>query len=438
MSAPAEFPERVVIRGVRVVDPDSGIDEIRDLLIDRGVLEAMEPSLPPGVDGVDLSATGKIAAPGLQDMRVHLREPGDEEAETIQSGARAAARGGVTRLLAMPDTCPVADNRGVIEQILRSAAEACGTRIVPAGALTKGREGAALAEMMELRAAGVCAVTDADRAVVSSDLMRRAMEYARGADLLVISHCEDPALRGAGVMNEGYWSTILGMRGIPTEAETTMLARDIALSRRTGCRLHIGHVSCAQAVSLIRQAKAEGLPVSAETAPHYLALTEQEMRSYDALFKVNPPLRTEADRRALKEGLRDGTIDVVASDHAPHPTERKAVEVDAAPFGAIGLETALSVCIEELIVQQVLDWPGLIHAMSSRVAGILGWGGGRMEIGAPADLLLIDPDAVWEVQPDRFSSRSRNSPFLGRTLTGRVLLTIAEGRVTHMETALLG
>ncbi len=430
--------DRFLLRGVHVVDPASGVEGRRDLLIDGGRLESMEPSLPAGVDGIDVQAEGKILVPGLQDMHVHFREPGGEESETIASGAQAAARGGFTHVLTMPNTTPRVDCRSVVEQILRQASRACGTRIHPAGAITRDLAGERLAEMMELKEAGVLAVTDDGHPVDSAEILRRGMEYALGAGLLLISHCEERTLTAAGVMNEGYWSTVLGLRGIPAESETTAIARDLALSHLTGCRLHVAHVSTAGGVELVRRAKAEGWPVTAETAPHYLALTDEDLRTYDANFKMNPPLRKQRDRDALKEGLRDGTIDVIATDHAPHSPEKKEVEIDSAPFGVIGLETSLSVCIRELIETDLLDWSGLIHAMSARVAGILGWGGGRLSVGRPADLTLIDPATTWTVDGKAFASLSRNCPFEGCILPGKVLLTMAEGRLTYEETGLLG
>ncbi|MBM3286809.1 MAG: dihydroorotase [Candidatus Eisenbacteria bacterium] len=437
MSGPLDR-ERFVLRGVRLIDPESGTDARRDVLIGSGVVEGVEPSLPAGVDAREYKADRWILAPGLQDMHVHLREPGGEDAETIASGALAAARGGFTRVLTMPNTTPPIDDRSAVELILRRGREACGTGVSPAGAITKGLGGKELTEMIEMREAGAIAVTDDGRPVESSDLMRMAMEYAIDAEMLVISHCEDRSLQGAGVMHEGYWSTVLGLPGIPAAAETVAIARDIALCRLTGSRLHVAHVSTAGGVDLIRRAKAEGLPVTAETAPHYLALTDEAVKSYDGCFKMNPPLRGEKDRTTLKDGLRDGTIDVIATDHAPHPAERKEVEFDRAPFGVIGLETSLQVCIAELVEPGILDWSGLVHAMSSRPASILGWGGGRLTLGRPADITLIDPSAIVTVRAEEFASLSRNCPFIGRTLRGKVLMTMAEGRMTHLEAGWLG
>ena len=429
---------RLVLRGVRVVDPESGTDGRRDVLIEDGDLLGMEPSMPAGVDARECRSEGWILAPGLQDMHVHFREPGGEDAETIMSGARAAARGGFSRVLTMPNTSPPIDDRSSVELVLQRGREACGTVVVPACAITKGLGGKELTEMFELRDAGALAVTDDGLPVDSPEVMRRAMEYARSADLLVISHCEDRALKGGGVMNEGYWSSVLGLRGIPAASETIAIARDLDLCRLTGARLHVAHLSTAGGVGLVRRAKAEGLPVTAETAPHYLALTEESVKGYDARFKMNPPLRGADDRAALKEGLRDGTIDVIATDHAPHAVEKKEVEFDQAPFGVIGLETSFAVCMAELLETKVFDWPALIHAMSSRTASILGWGGGRLVPGRPSDLVLIDPSASWTVRAEAFASRSRNCPFEGQTLRGRILLTTASGRVTHIEPELLG
>jgi dihydroorotase len=292
--------------------------------------------------------------------------------------------------------------------------------------------------MFEMREAGAIAVTDDGKPVESSEVMRRGLEYARAAGMLLIAHSEDRALRGGGVMNEGYSSTVLGLRGIPAEVETVAIARDIALCRLTRSRLHIAHVSTAGGVDLVRRAKAEGLPITAETAPHYLALTDEAVRGYDTRFKMNPPLRGHADRAALKEGLRDGTIDVIATDHAPHTSDRKDVEFDSAAFGVIGLETSLSVAIAELVTPQILDWVGLVHAMSSRVASILGWGGGRLSAGRPADCTLIDAAGEGTVRAQDFASLSRNCPFDGWVLPGKVLLTISEGKVTHAQAGLFG
>lgn len=432
----SNVPESFVLRGVRAIDPESGTDARRDAWIREGRLEALEASITDGVDARAIPAEGWILAPGLQDMHVHFREPGDEDSETIATGALAAARGGFTRVLTMPNTSPVVDNRSVVEFVIQRAREACGTIVLPSAAITKKSEGREITEMFEMREAGAIAVTDDGRPVESSDVMRRALEYARAAGMLLISHSEDRTLRGAGAMNEGYVSTVLGLRGIPAEVETIAIARDIALSHLTRSPIHIAHVSTAGGVDLVRRAKAEGLLVTAETAPHYLALTDEAVRGYDTRFKMNPPLRTDADRASLKEGLRDGTIDVIATDHAPHCGERKDVEFDQAAFGVIGLETSLSVAIAELIATDVLDWTALVHAMSSRVASILGWGGGRLEARKPADLTLLDPSAEWTVRADRFASLSRNSPFEGRTLPGKVLLTMADGRITHTEAGL--
>jgi dihydroorotase len=426
-----EVARTIALEDVRVVDPGGPWDGARRLVLREGrVLEPAEAAQIPEPDLV-LDLKGCLVTPGLADMHVHLREPGDEDAETVATGLQAAARGGFTRVACMPNTKPPLDSRAAVEFVLARAREACGVRLHPVGGITLGLQSDELTEMADLQAAGVLAVSNDGYPVRSSLVMRRAMEYAKGLGLLVISHAEDPDLRGPGVMNEGYWSTVLGLRGIPAAAEEIAVARDIALCRLTGCRLHIAHVSTAGSVELIRRAKAEGLPVTAETAPHYFTLTDASLQTYDANFKMNPPLRTERDVEAILAGLADGTLDVVASDHAPHTPEAKEVELDQAAFGIIGLETSLGIVVTHLLRPGRIGPDDLVRLMSRRPAEIMGWPGGRIVSGEPADLTVIDTGRTWTVDPEEFASKSRNTPFGGWELQGRAVLTVAGGRVVH-------
>ncbi|MBD3334603.1 MAG: amidohydrolase family protein [Candidatus Eisenbacteria bacterium] len=412
----------VELTGGRICDPGGVLDGRSGLtLVEGRVAEAAaDPDLT-----IDLG--GRLLLPGLADMHVHLREPGFEEAETVATGLAAAARGGFTRVACMPNTMPPCDQRAVVDMILARAREACGVLLHPVGGLTRGLTGDELTEMAELRAAGVLAVSNDGYPVESSLTMRRAMEYAKSFDLLVITHAEDRRLRGDGVMNEGYWSTVLGLRGIPAAAEEIAVARDIALARLTGCRLHIAHVSTARSVELVRRAKQEGLPVTAETAPHYFTLTDAALQSYDANFKMNPPLRTNRDVEAILQALSDGTVDVIATDHAPHTPESKEVELDAAPFGIVGLETSLALAVTHLLRPGRLGAEDLVRLMSRRPAEIMGWPGGRLQPGRRAELTVLDPQAAWTVEPQQFASRSRNTPFDGWELQGRAP-AVAVGR----------
>jgi dihydroorotase len=395
-------------------------------LAEAGDTAAGEPEL-------SIDVRGGLITPGLIDMHVHLREPGNEDAETIATGLQAAARGGFTRVACMPNTKPPVDQRAVVELLLARAREACGVHLHPVGAVTRGLKSDDLTEMAELKEAGVTALSNDGFPVFSSRTMRRAMEYARTFDLLIISHAEDDGLKGDGVMNEGYWSTVLGLPGIPAASEEIAVMRDIALCRLTGCRLHIAHVSTAGSVDAIRRAKAEGLPVTAETAPHYFTLTDKELQAYDANFKMNPPLRSERDVEAVLQGIVDGTLDVIATDHAPHTQETKEVEIDEAPFGVIGLETSLGLAVTHLLRPGRIGADDLVRLMCQRAARIMGLEAGRLRAGDRAELTLIDPQAAWTVEPERFASKSRNCPFAGWELQGRAAMTVAAGRLVHWE-----
>ena len=419
----------LLIKGGLVVDPSQGLEERRDLLVERGKIVALEPPGRISDNGRRvISAQGLVVAPGLVDMHVHLREPGEEYKETICTGTRAAVQGGFSAVAAMPNTKPVNDTAAVTRLILDQAKEARNARVYPVGAVSVGSKGEVLGEYGDLKAAGAVALTDDGQPVTSALLMRRALEYARTFDLPVISHCEDLDLRADGVMHEGRVSLQLGLKGIPAAAEEVMVFRDLALARLTGGRLHIAHVSTGGSVALIRLAKAQGLAVTAETAPHYFSLTDAAVLGYNTHAKVNPPLRTDADVAAIKEGLRDGTLDAIACDHAPHSSLEKEVEFTAAAFGLIGLETSLGLTLK-LVHAGELSLMQAIAALSPNPARILGVEGGSLTPGGPADITLIDLNREWTVDVNTFASKSRNCPFNGWTLKGRAVMTIVGGKV---------
>jgi dihydroorotase len=421
----------VVLKGGRVVDPSQGYDATADVLILDGRIEAVGPSLD-GPEGTDvIAAAGKVVAPGLVDVHVHLREPGREDAETVASGARAAAAGGFTAVCAMPNTDPVTDNQAAVGFIVKQAAAAGAARVYPIGAISVGQKGAQLAEFGEMAAAGAVAVSDDGHPVVSSHLMRTALEYARSFGIPVAEHCEDPALAKNGVMHGGSVSTRLGLAGIPSAAEEIMVARNILLAELTGGHVHLCHISTEGSVDLIRWGKDRGIAVTAEATPHHFAITHDACIGYDTNAKMNPPLRREADVMAIRSGLADGTLDVIATDHAPHHYEAKEREFDDAPFGVVGLETALGLGLTLLVDGGSLSLPALIDRMSTVPARIFHLPGGTLRKGAPADVVVFDPDAPWTVDPERFQSKSRNTPFGGWKLRGRVERTLVEGRTVY-------
>jgi dihydroorotase len=420
----------LLVKSGRLVDPESRRDEVVDLLIRGGRIASVARRIRKPAGAEVLNARGKVVVPGLVDMHVHLREPGREDEETILTGARAAAAGGFTAVACMPNTEPAIDNQETV-RFVRQQAEQAPARVFPIGAVTRGRRGEELTEMADLVSAGAVAVSDDGRAVTNGEILRHALEYASMFDIPVISHCEDPTLSGAGVMHEGYLSTVLGLKGIPALSEEVMIARDIRLAEFAGARLHIAHVSTAGGVELIRSAKVRGLRVTAEATPHHFTLTDEAVRGYDTDTKVNPPLRTAVDRQAIRDGLADGTIDCVASDHAPHATEEKELEYDAAPFGMVGLETSLGLVLTELVATGVLSLMEAVARMSLYPCRILGIGGGAIRKGAPADVTIIDPQARWTVDRRKFLSRSKNTPFDGWELTGRAEVTIVGGRIVY-------
>ncbi len=418
----------ILLEGGRVIDPAVSLDETADVLIENGRIAAVEPNIAAGngVETVDVS--GMVVAPGLVDVHVHFREPGKEEAETVATGARSAAAGGFTSVCAMPNTDPVTDNQAAVGFIVKQASAANSARVFPYGAISIGQNGEHLAEFAKLIEAGAVAVSDDGHPVVSSHLMRTVLEYAQVFGLPVANHCEELTLADRGTMHEGVVSTRLGLKGIAAAAEDIMVARDVILSELTGGHIHLCHISTRGSVDIIRRAKDKGINVTAEVTPHHLTLTHEACEGYNTNAKMNPPLREEADVASLREALRDGTVDMIATDHAPHHYEAKERDFDDAPFGVIGLETALGLGIKELVEGGVLSLSDLIRRMSTEPARAFHLEGGTLGKGKPADVVVFDPEAIWTVDPTRFYSRSRNTPFADRVLAGRIERTIVGGR----------
>jgi dihydroorotase len=419
----------LLIRNGRVIDPAGSVDGVQDVLLKGDRIERIGASLGVPSDTKVLDATGKIVCPGFIDLHVHLREPGQEYKETVASGTRAAAAGGFTALCAMANTHPVNDNRAVTDYIRGKADTEGVVRVHPIGAVTRGLGGAELSEMAELAEAGCVAFSDDGKCVMNAALYRRAMEYTLPFGTPLISHAEDHHLSTGAAMNEGVVSTELGMPGAPAAAEDVMVARDILLAELTGAHVHIAHLSTAGAVRLVREAKARGVRVTAEVTPHHLLLTEEAVRSFDANTKMNPPLRSKRDTEAVLEGLLDGTIDCIATDHAPHAVSEKEGEFDRAAFGIVGLETAVGLLMDRLVRPGILPLTTLVARLSRDPARLLNLPGGSLAAGAPADLTLLDPEARWTIDPAKFVSKSRNTPFGGWTVTGRPWKTIVGGRI---------
>ena len=419
----------IVIKGGHVIDPGR-INGVADVLIENGKIAAVGPALTAPAGATVIQATGQLVLPGFVDLHVHFREPGFEYKETIQSGTEAAVAGGFTTVCAMPNTNPVNDNQAVTEFMLERARAAGNAHLYPIGAITKRSEGKELAEIGDLRRAGCVAISDDGKPVMNSLVMRRAMEYARAFDVPVVDHCEDLHLSEGGCMNEGVISTELGLPGIPSAAEDVMVARNVSLAELTGARLHLAHISTAGSVRMVREAKARGLKVTAEACPHHFTLTEETTRGYNTHAKMNPPLRTSQDVQAIKDGLRDGTIDVIATDHAPHATQEKQQEFTEAPFGIVGLETALSLTLA-LVEEGVLTLESAVDKLATAPAKAFSLNAGTLAVGAPADVAIVDPNLEWEVDPSRFRSKSRNTPFAGWKVRGRVTKTIVSGRVVY-------
>ena len=412
-----------------MIDPENGIDEVTDVFVENGVIS--EVGVDPDLEGVEMEvidAEGMCVAPGLVDMHVHLREPGQEYKEDIESGTMAAAFGGVTSVACMPNTDPVVDNEAVVKFIKAKAEETGYVNVFPIGAISKGLEGQYLAEMGEMAFAGAVAVSDDGRPVVNSGMMRRAIEYSEMFDLLVISHCEDPAL-GEGDMNEGAVATSMGLRGISRAAEEVMAARDILVAEAVGGRVHIAHISTRGTVDLVRKAKARGVRVTCETCPHYFSLTEEACLGFNTNAKMNPPLRTADDVEAIKEGLRDGTIDCIVTDHAPHHPDEKQCEFAAAKNGIVGLETSLGLGIKNLVKTGVLTMSELIEKMSMNPSHILGISKGSLGVGKCADIVIFDPDKKWTVDITKLHSKGKNSPYDGFELYGKPESVIVGGEI---------
>lgn len=422
--------EILILRNGRVIDSGASSDSVEDVWIRDGFVVPAEQEIPESAEVVDVS--GCWIVPGLIDMHVHLRDPGEEYKETIESGCRAAAAGGFTAVACMPNTNPVNDNASVTRYILEQAEKAGYAHVYPVGAVSRGSRGETLAEYGEMKEAGAVAFTDDGLPVHDSQLMRRAMEYSLSHDSLIMSHAEETALSRGGCMNEGEISTRLGLQGIPNGAESIMVYRDIVLAELTGARLHISHVSTAESVDLIRQGKARGVRVTAESAPHYFTLTEEAVIGYDTHAKMNPPLRTKRDLEAIRGALADGTLDAIATDHAPHTVLEKDVEFNYAANGIVGLETALSLGLS-LVREDVISPLRLFELMSTNPARILGVPGGTLRPGSPADITVIDPEKKIVFDAEKSFSKSANSPFSGWELQGRAVLTLLGGKVTHRE-----
>jgi len=417
---------KLLIKGGRIIDPSQQFDRIADLLIEDGRVKSIDANL--SVEAAEtFDATGLVVAPGFIDLHVHLREPGEEYKETISSGAAAAVAGGFTSICAMPNTDPVNDNASVTRFIINKAREAGLARVYPIGAITRGSAGEELAEMAEMKEAGAVAVSDDGRPVMNAQVMRHAMEYARDHGLVVVDHAQDLNLSAGGVMHEGRYSTLLGLKGLSSAAEESHVARDVMLAGLTGARVHIAHVSTKGSVELIRRAKGQGIPVTCEVTPHHLALTDAAVVSFDTNTKMNPPLRSEDDRVALIEGVRDGTIDVIATDHAPHHADEKMLEYDRAPFGIVGLETALGVALKVLFHEARVPLSRIIEMLTIGAARAFSIPGGTLAEGTLADVTIFDPDREWIVDPNHFKSKSRNTPFAAWKLHGEVIATFVGG-----------
>ncbi len=421
----------ILLRGGTLVDPSQRLNEVGDLLISDGEIAGFGRTIDAPEDADTIDCDGLIVSPGFIDVHCHLREPGREDVETVATGARAAAAGGFTAVCAMPNTDPVTDNQAAVGFIVRQAQRAAAARVYPIGAISVGQEGKVLAEFGEMVGAGAIAVSDDGKPVASAQLMRTALEYARTFKIPVIDHCEEPTLAAGGAMNEGIVSAQLGLKGVPAEAEQIMVIRDILLARLTGGHVHLAHMSTRGSVELIRWGKERGIKVSAEVCPHHLSLTEESVRGYNTNAKMNPPLRTADDVEALREAVKDGTIDLIATDHAPHHYDEKEREFADAPNGIVGLETALAVIVTNLVEKGYLGFSDLVDRMSCTPARVFNLPGGSLKRGSAADVTVFDPSARWKVNPSQFLSKGRNTPYAGMTLVGQATCTIVAGSVVY-------
>jgi len=422
--------EAYFIKNARIFDPTLGLDQVGDVLLREGKIEALGPGLKPQGDFKVIEGKGKVLVPGFVDLHTHLREPGFEHKETVETGTRSAAAGGFTTICCMANTNPVNDNAAVTEYILNKAREKASVRVLPIGAISKGLQGKELAEIGELKQAGCVGISDDGMTVMDSQLMRLAMDYARGFDLPVLTHSVDAELARGAAMHEGEVSCRLGLKGMPAEAEDIIVARDIYLSRLTGCRLHVAHVSTLGSVELIRQAKRAGLPVTGEAAPHHFTLTDQACQGYDTHAKMCPPLRSEEHRRAVVAGLADGTLDCIATDHAPHATVDKETEFDQAAFGILGFETALPLALR-LVEQKAISLARMVEALTAMPLAVLRRPYQGLKVGADADVALLDLEGLWTYRAAEGFSKSRNSPFEGWELKGRAVATWVGGGLVH-------
>ncbi|HEX5069149.1 MAG TPA: dihydroorotase [Vicinamibacterales bacterium] len=430
----------MLLKSVHVVDPAAGRNGRFDLLIDAGRVSRIGRDLPAGDARVVELPASCIVTPGLIDIHVHLREPGQEHKETIATGTASAVAGGFTAVACMPNTDPINDNASVTQFIMKRAADVGVARVYPIGAVSLGSKGEQLTEIGDLRAAGCVAITDDGRPVSTALLMRRALEYASMFKMPVINHCEDPSLKGDGVAHEGPVAAMLGLKGIPGASESVMVERDVSIAELTGGHVHVAHMSARQSLRAVRAGKDRGIRVTAEVTPHHFVLTDEALArhgGYDTNTKMNPPLREEADRAAMIDGLRDGSIDVIATDHAPHHADEKALEFDRAPFGIVGLETAVSLCFDRLVHAGVIGVPRLVELLSTNPARVLGLPGGTLAEGAPADISILAPDASVTVRAAALRSKSKNTPFDGWTLKGGVAATIVGGRIVYSNTDLV-
>ena len=421
----------LLIKNATIVNANGTEKKSQDILCEKGKITKIAASIKDSATKT-IDAKGKLVMPGLIDMHVHFRTPGQEYKETMETGCKSAAKGGFTTVLCMPNTNPVIDNVSIVESLFNEAREVGLCNVYPIAAITKGQKDEELVDICELKKAGCLALSDDGKSVVNSQLMRHAIDYAKMADILLIQHCEDPLLSAGGVMNEGAVSTAIGLKGDPGLSESVIVSRDIELARYLGGRVHFAHMSLRRCIELIRFAKSQGINVTAEACPHHFTLTEEACREFDTCTKVNPPLRTDDDVAAVKEGIADGTIDCIVTDHAPHSYEDKEVNFDQAPFGMIGLETSVGLTITELVKKKVITYEQMVDKMSTAQAKILGLEDkGVIAEGKDADITIIDPDEIWEVKKEDIVSKSKNSPFYGRKLTGKVTNTICGGKVSY-------